>query len=257
MRAPVVGSTGARRLSPDHPVAEKGSHMVCKPSRAWCLALLVAMSGCNSPTAPTPVSPPPVLSSDAPLTNEPVGDEPIVAELTAEPTADAPSSNAPPVAEPADPFALRPMNWEEIQALVAKQVGKVVVVDIWSTSCEPCLREFPYLVAMQLQYPDDVVCISLNCDYVGIKKKSPDFYREKVAKVLADYRAKIVNVLCTLPSDDLFAAVEIGSIPAVLVFDRAGRRVHTFDNRTPSGEGEGISYEKQIAPAVAALVDQK
>jgi thiol-disulfide isomerase/thioredoxin len=223
----------------------------------WGLAVIALIAGCGSPTAAPPVTAPPVLSADVPMTEAPATDPPIVAEVTAEPApADTPAESLP-AAEPADPHALRPLTWHETQSLIAQQKGKIVVVDVWSTSCEPCLREFPHLITLQVRYPDDVVCIGLNCDYVGIKKKPPESYVEKVTKVLDDYRAKIVNVLCTTPSDDLFAAVEIGSIPAVLVFDRTGQRLHTFDNRTPSGDGEGISYETQIAPAVAKLVEAK
>src|SRR5581483_7896128 len=138
-------------------------------------------------------------------------------------------------------ITVQPMNWTETENLIRKQKGKVVVVDVWSTSCEPCLREFPHLIELQRQYPNKVVCIGLNCDYVGIKKKPPEYYREKVTGVLETMDAKILNVLCTMPSDDLFAALKIDSIPAVFVYNQAGERVHTFDNRTPAGNGEGIS----------------
>ena len=150
------------------------------------------------------------------------------------------------------------MDWPQVEAVIRQHAGKVVVVDVWSTSCEPCLRELPHLVALQQRFPDDVVGVALNCDYVGIKKKPAESYREKVTTVLEDLQAtKLVNVLCTMPSDDLFAALKISSIPAVFVYDRAGKLAHTFDNRTPAADEEGISYEKQISPTVAALVDRK
>jgi len=211
--------------------------------RISVLISLVAVCGCEvkvaSPPPPGPVTiatsrPEPAMTEDTPL------DAAVTSEAT--------------VTDDNATITLQPLDWAGVEALIAKQKGKVVVVDVWSTSCEPCLREFPHLIEMQQHYPKEVVCIGLNCDYVGIKKKPPEFYRDKVQKVLESHDAKIVNVLCTMPSDDLFAALKIDSIPAVFVYDREGIRVHTFDNRTPSDAGEGVSYEKQVDPAVAALV---
>ena len=51
--------------------------------------------------------------------------------------------------------------WKDVEALVAMSSGKIVVVDIWSTSCLPCITEFPHLVEMQKTHGDKVVCISL------------------------------------------------------------------------------------------------
>ncbi len=148
------------------------------------------------------------------------------------------------------------MDWKQALALVAEHKGKVVVVDIWSTSCEPCLKEFPHLVALQKQHGNDVVCVSFDCDYIGAKNKPVDYYRERVLKALTDMKAEtILNLISTVAADELFVELELDSIPAVYVFDREGKLSKRFDNRTPAGGGvEGISYEKQIDPLVAELV---
>lgn len=160
---------------------------------------------------------------------------------------------------PAKQIKLDDMNWEQVQALVAENKGKVVVVDIWSTSCEPCLREFPHLVALQQRHPGDVVCISFDSDFIGARNKPVEYYRERVLKALTDLNAgHIINVMSTVAADELFQQMDLDSIPAVYVFDREGKLAKRFDNRTPAGgEEEGISYEKQIDPLVAELVDAK
>jgi thiol-disulfide isomerase/thioredoxin len=217
------------------------------------LVVLMA-AGCNAPTAPAPThAVPPVVETlppEVPVAAEVVPEKSATFEALA--PANRQANDDEPIAKPS--VTLQAVDWAAAEAIIAGHAGKIVVVDVWSTSCEPCLREFPHLIALQKQYPDDVVCIGLNCDYVGIKKKPPEFYHAKVSKVLEEQHAEIVNLLCTLPSDDLFAALKIDSIPAVFIYDRSGKKVHTFDNRTPAGEGEGISYEKQVEPAVAVLV---
>ncbi len=149
---------------------------------------------------------------------------------------------------------LQPQSWDELQSSLKQHAGKVIVIDFWSTSCEPCLREFPHLVALQEQHGKSVVGISVNCDYIGLKKKPPEFYTDRVTKTLTGLKAHgLVNVLCTLPSDDLFTALKIDSIPAVFVYGRDGKLAHRFDNRSSKGD-EGVSYEKQVAPAVVELL---
>ena len=130
------------------------------------------------------------------------------------------------------------------------------MVDVWSTACEPCLREFPCLIALQSKLPNDVVCISFDCDYAGIKKKPVTYYRERVLKSLTAMQAgSIINVMSTVAADELFQQLDLDSIPAAYVFDRSGKLVKRFDNRTPARPpAEGISYETQIDPLVGELV---
>lgn len=217
------------------------------PLQGLCLIVVVCL-GCNVsvppgvPAAPTRV--PPAATAT-------VADEPDSPQLT--------SDSPPPKAadeSPAKPLELRDMNWEQVQAFVAEHKGKVVVVDVWSTSCEPCLQEFPHLVALQKRHGDDVVCVSFDCDFIGAKNKPVDYYRERVLKALTDMKAQtIINLMSIVAADELFVEMNLDSIPAVYVFDREGTLSKRFDNRTPVGGGvEGISYEKQIDPLVAELV---
>ena len=58
-------------------------------------------------------------------------------------------------------------SWEEIQAWVAMQKGKVVVIDLWSTMCLPCMKEFPNFVEFSRAYEGKVVCASVSVDFIG------------------------------------------------------------------------------------------
>jgi thiol-disulfide isomerase/thioredoxin len=247
------------------------------------LGLLLTLPGCGGPTSPansTPVTSAPATqpTADGPDTASVTkSDDPAITppSTTDTETADTetPSpntSNAPTTTDPANPAVateetteapaagidLKEMSWDQLQELVAAKSGKVVVVDIWSTSCEPCLREFPHLVALQKRFPDDVVCISFDCDYIGARNKPLAYYRERVLKNLASQKAEgLINVICTTAADELFTQIDVDSIPAVYVYDRAGKLAKRFDNRTPAGgTEEGISYETQIDPLVAELV---
>lgn len=158
----------------------------------------------------------------------------------------------------ADPAVkLQVLNWKQTLALIAKHKGKVVVVDLWSTGCEPCVREFPNLVALHKKYGADVACVSVSCDYAGIKSKPPEFYREKVQKFLERQGASFDNVLCNVPSDDVFTEIDLASIPAVMVFGRDGKLVKRFDNDTIKTDADEFTYEKNVNKLVESLVKMK
>ena len=139
--------------------------------------------------------------------------------------------------------SLKIVDWDETLKLVAAQKGKVVVLDAWSTSCPPCMKEFPNLVKLHQKYGGkEVVCMSLSCDYAGIKNKPPEFYRERVLKFLEKQEAGFQNLLSSMPSEDLFDKMGISSIPAVYVFGADGKLAKRFDNEQAKAEDDNFTY---------------
>jgi thiol-disulfide isomerase/thioredoxin len=139
-------------------------------------------------------------------------------------------------------------DWVGLQSLIEQQKGKLVVVDIWSTACEPCMHEFPHLIELQERFPNDVIAISFDVDYAGIKKKPPVFYRERVLQFLSSQPDNhVLHRMCTTAADDLFNDIKLDTIPAVYVYGRDGSLLKRFD-------GEGMSYEKQVIPFVGDQV---
>ncbi len=139
--------------------------------------------------------------------------------------------------------------WPAIESR-AQSTGKITVVDLWSTVCEPCVKEFPGLVRLSKSMSDDVVCIGVSVDFDGRKSRPPEYYSEKVTAFLGAMGAEFENYLCSTPSDDVFTSVGLPSIPAVLVFDADGKLVKQF---VDAGDTVGFSYESDIIPFVEKL----
>ena len=148
------------------------------------------------------------------------------------------------------------LNWEETQRLVASHKGKIVVLDAWSTSCEPCKEEFPNLVKLHKELGRDVVCMSMSCDFAGIKNKPPEFYRERVMKFLQAQGATFQNILSNVPSDELFEQMDLASIPAVYVYGRDGKLAKRFDNDSIKTDSEAFTY-KEVRSLVEKLLAKK
>jgi thiol-disulfide isomerase/thioredoxin len=139
--------------------------------------------------------------------------------------------------------SLEVVNWEQTQKLVAAHKGKIVVLDAWSTSCQPCMKEFPNLVKLHEKYGKrGLVCMSLSCDYQGIKNKPPEFYRERVVKFLEKQGAGFQNLLANVPAEDLYEKMELASIPAVFVYGRDGKLVKRFDNEDAKTDDDNFTY---------------
>lgn len=124
--------------------------------------------------------------------------------------------------------SLQVLDYDGIQKLIASHKGKVVVMDCWSTSCGPCIQEFPKLVALHKQHgADKLACISLSFDYEGVGK--PEEVQEPVLRFLEKQQATFDNVLSSDESDALYKKMDLAAIPAVYVFDRDGNLSKRFE----------------------------
>jgi len=156
-----------------------------------------------------------------------------------------------PEGPPTDPLVeVEVSPWEEIMAAV-KSSGKPVVLDVWSLNCQPCMREFPGLVKLHTEFGDQLSCISANIDYDGRRTHPPENYFTDVMGFLQSTSARTENYICSTPSEDVYTALEIVSIPAVLLFDAAGNEVARF---VDEGETIGFTYEEHVMPAVRKLL---
>ncbi len=139
--------------------------------------------------------------------------------------------------------------WDEI-AKFATSNGRVTVVDLWSTVCAPCVKEFPGLVKLHTEHGDAIQCISVDVDYDGRKSRPPETYEEHVVGFLTSVGATFPNYISRTPSEEIFATLDVVSIPAVLIFDAEGKLVKRFID---ADETAGFSYEKDIIPLVTKL----
>ena len=134
------------------------------------------------------------------------------------------------------------LDFDGIQKLIASKRGQVVVMDAWSTSCPPCIKEFPHLVELHKKHADDgLACISLSFDFEGIG--TPEEQLPNVEKFLSDQGAAFDNVLGSEESDALYRKFQLASVPAVFVYDRQGNLRKRFDNQQAKSEKDAFTYE--------------
>ncbi|TWT81189.1 thiol-disulfide oxidoreductase [Planctomycetes bacterium CA13] len=234
--------------------------------------LLLSLAGCGGEVADSPVVPPPESQKasssaneasrpvDAPGTLElPPGEIPSESNDQEEPTEsgglEMPTGVEVPEAN-LDTSSVQPASqtiqfaqWSEIEKQVVAS-KKLTVVDFWSLSCQPCLKEFSGLVRLHNALGDKVRCVAVDVDFDGRKSRPPEYYQERVAAFLTKVGARFPTYISKTSSDEIFAELDIDSIPAVFVFDANGKLVKRF---VDSGDTVGFSYDKDVIPLVSQL----
>lgn len=154
-------------------------------------------------------------------------------------------------ADPGDAVDVQIKDYDALVKLIESKRDKVVVMDCWSTWCQPCMQEFHNLVELHRQYgPEKLACISLSFNYEGAKRETPDEHRDEVLRFLREQGAKFDNVISSVPADDLYKLLKFktASVPAVFVYNQQGELAQQF-----SGE---VSYD-DVRKVVADLMEGK
>jgi thiol-disulfide isomerase/thioredoxin len=129
-------------------------------------------------------------------------------------------------ADDAAEVTLKTVDYDGVMETVARHKGKIVVMDAWSTWCEPCVAEFPGLVELHKKYgPDKVACISLSFDVDG----DPAEFEADVLAFLKEQGATFDNLLSSDP-EALYDKFDFPAIPAVFVYDAEGNLAQRVDN---------------------------
>jgi thiol-disulfide isomerase/thioredoxin len=184
---------------------------------------------------------------------EPDGGQPAASQAT---TSDATNgaANAAAKADDGD-VKVAIVDYQGIMERVAAYRGKVVVMDAWSTSCPPCMKEFHNLVELHKKYgPDKVACISLSFDYEGLG--TPEEQLPRVLEFLKSQHATFENLMSNEESDALYRQFALAAVPAVFVYDQQGKLSKRFDNEKIKSDAEAFTYS-DVGKLVAELLGEK
>lgn len=166
---------------------------------------------------------------------------------------------AEPAKSPADSktgkkVAVEVASYDQVQAVVAKHRGKVVVVDYWSSWCAPCLKELPEFVQLHEELGEQIVCLTVDVDFAGAADEKPEDHRENVLEILGKQRATMRNFISSDPDTTVFDKLRVASVPTLHVFGKDGKLHQKFDNESGQFGKEGFSILKHVRPVVQDLL---
>ncbi len=216
---------------------------MCKLTAIGCLlsvSVVLSLMGCSSGSRSAPAD-----SKETKVAAEPAGS-------SNEPAASSGASTA-----AASDIKVELTSFEELKQRIASFKDRVVVVDAWSTSCLPCMKEFPHLVELARRWPEDVVCISVSLDFAGLPDTTPQSCVPAVTKFLQSKSAdppNLVNLLSTDTDEQMYAKFEIESIPSIFVYDRTGALASKLT--VDSAGADGLTYAGDVVPLVEKLIEK-
>ena len=143
------------------------------------------------------------------------------------------SASSRPIAAPVttERPAVEILSWDQTEKRLADFHGKVVVLDVWSTYCDPCVREFPNLVALQKRFGDKVRCISFDTDYSGAVREPAESFRKPVLEFLSKHGAAgLLNVISSDAVEDFYNKIRSGRAAGGLRLRRERQTRKRFDN---------------------------
>lgn len=131
---------------------------------------------------------------------------------------------------------LSPAGW---QSALASRRGSILAVSVWATWCRECVDSFPAFVELRARYRErGVEFLTLSLDDVGPAKKVG-----KVESFLRLQATGMPNYILVDPLSDSMEMLEIGGLPAVLIYRPDGSVAYRlegdeFDNRISPGDIE-------------------
>jgi thiol-disulfide isomerase/thioredoxin len=120
-------------------------------------------------------------------------------------------------------FVVEQLDEPGLERLITQRNGKILVLNVWATWCEPCRQEFPDLVQLSLDYANT------NVEIIGLSVDFPDEIDSKIIPLLEDNDVNFkIYVQNFQKMDHLIDSLNeewSGVIPATFIFNAEGERV--------------------------------
>jgi thiol-disulfide isomerase/thioredoxin len=128
-----------------------------------------------------------------------------------------------------------------LEPVLEKLRGKVIVMNVWATWCVPCVKEFPDLLELREKYHDKGV------ELVFLSVDDPDELESKVYPFLMKMDVKFETYIRSSGDEqDFVNGVDeswSGAIPLTLIYDRTGKK-----NTIIYGSKHFDTFEKVVKP---------
>ena len=127
----------------------------------------------------------------------------------------------------------------ELEKIMTQSEGdKIKVINFWATWCKPCIKELPYFVDAQSQFPD-VEFIYMSIDFSENAAKAEKFAQKKMLNPSGLYLIDDVDYNSWI---DKVSPDWSGAIPATLIM-KDGKK-YFYEKEFHEGELEELIKEK-------------
>jgi len=139
-----------------------------------------------------------------------------------------------------------------LQELIHKRHGKILLLNIWATWCQPCVEEFPNLIKLYSSYSTD------SLEIVGVSADDLDDAITKVGPFVEKNKVPFkIYIAHFIKQDDFINSLNktwSGAIPATFFYDINGKQQFMeIGGRTFEQFREKVEQMKNISTKPAKL----
>jgi len=131
------------------------------------------------------------------------------------------------------------LNKSDLEKLISKREGKILVLNIWATWCIPCREEIPDLIELQRKYSKDI-------DVVGISVDFPDEVEKRILPFIKQQNIRYKMFVNNMKDEDLINFFNVkwnGAVPASFIYEKTGKLTLFMEGKKSLKDFEGIIKE--------------
>jgi thiol-disulfide isomerase/thioredoxin len=148
---------------------------------------------------------------------------------------------------PAQSGSLTAVSFSQWQQHLSAYRGEIVVVDFWATWCSPCLQRFPHIVQLHERYGGKGVrFVSM-----ALEDRSDPGAIERARTFLKKQNAAFDSYRLDEEIPDAFEKLDLLGIPAVLIYDRAGKLRHKLTGDNPNRQYQNEDVDRALDELLA------
>lgn len=121
------------------------------------------------------------------------------------------------------------------------QPGRVEVISFFFLGCSPCLRELPYLDALQKRYGEEKLQVTDVTTYKVNSYHTPPTHSNIEASLEKARLEQAPGIGVVITSDETLVSYDVNAFPVVAIVDKMGKLRHigrdiNFQDDDPAGE---------------------
>ncbi|MFC1476942.1 TlpA disulfide reductase family protein [candidate division KSB1 bacterium] len=133
-------------------------------------------------------------------------------------------------------FIVKPVDAAAVVDALKERKGKVVLINMWASWCDPCVEEFPDLVTLYETYKDR------GLDVIGVSHDFEEQVESRLIPFIREHDAGFTHFLQNgQVAQDFIDGIDTewsGVLPATFLYDREGRRAAYISGKFDTKELE-------------------
>lgn len=117
----------------------------------------------------------------------------------------------------------------DFEELIADQKGKIVVVDLWTISCPPCIKSMPGM----FQLIENMKAEEVSVIFLDVSQKENRWQQYCASGYLSEVKHNYW--LSNSNNAKMIQTLALNSVPRYLIFDRQGRLCNAFAPKPEKG----------------------